>query len=83
MNLPKIVPHRFYRTPEGRTFSFFTSWKPDNAVLVEEGFTTENPDGTSGTGNKPFATMEEGFEWLERYQKRTGKPFQGMSAFTM
>jgi hypothetical protein len=72
----EIIPYRFYRDPNGRTFSLFTSWKTPDAVLVEEGFTIRWPDGTQGCGRKPFATVAE----AEAYLAKMPKNFSGMHA---
>lgn len=77
--MTKIIPCRFYRTPEGRTFSLFTSWKPDDAVLVTEGFTTDNDDGTQGCGRVPFKTEQEGKDWLANYKAKFGRDYRGMA----
>lgn len=78
-----IVPHRFYKDPNSNAgVSLYSSYIPSGYVLVEKGFTTQNEDGTSGNGNKPFTTREEGEAWLTRFEERTGRPFRGMSAFT-
>lgn len=64
---PEIIPYRFYRDDtNGRTFSLFTSWKTPDAKLVESGFTIAWPDGTQGTGRKPFATVEEAQAFLAK-----------------
>ncbi len=79
-----IVPCKFYRHPESRqTVGLHTSYVPPGYVLVTEGYTTKNEDGTSGCGKVPFKTEQEGIDWLAAYKARTGRDFKGMSAFTM
>lgn len=75
MNNSKPIPHRFYRDPvTGRTFGLATSWKPETAELVTEGWTVEHQDGTTGIGRKPFATEAEAQAWCD-----ANPNFAGMS----
>jgi len=70
-----VIPFKFYRTPAGRAFSRFTAWRPDDAVLVSEGFTIAWPDGTEGCARRPFATTGE----AEAYLAKVPPGFRGMS----
>ena len=73
----EIIPYRFYRDPvSGRAFSLFSSWVPDGAVVVENGFTIRWPDGTQGCGRGAFASVAE----AEAYLANVPKGFSGMHA---
>jgi hypothetical protein len=69
----KVIPYRYYRAPNGQSYSLFTSWKPEGCELVEAGFTIAWPDGTTGTGRKPFDTEAEAQAYIDRNPR-----FQGM-----
>jgi hypothetical protein len=74
----EIVPYRFYRDPaSGRAFSLFSSWVPDGAVVVGEGYTIAWPDGTQGCGRGAFATVGD----AEAYLANVPKGFKGMSQY--
>lgn len=75
--MPKIVPHVFYKVPNGASFSRYSSHIPSDAQRVEQGYTIEWEDGTSGTGSKPFATAAEAQAFIDRNPR-----FRGMSAAT-
>jgi len=61
----KPLPHRFYRAPNGSTYSFFSTYRPEGSELVTEGWTVSHIDGTTGTGKKPFATEAEAQAWCD------------------
>jgi len=75
--MSRPIPARHYHDPvSGRTFSPFTSWKPETAVLVEAGWTVAHDDGTTGIGRKPFATKEEAQAWCDANPR-----FRGMGSY--
>lgn len=69
-----VIPHRFYRVPQGYSVGLYTSYVPPGSVLVSEGFTVQHPDGTTGLGRKPFATEAEAQAWCDANPR-----FRGMS----
>jgi hypothetical protein len=71
----EVVEYLFYRTPEGRAFSRYSSYIPANAELVNGGFTIRWADGTEGTMKKPFETREQ----AEAYLAKVRPTFKGMS----
>lgn len=68
----KVVPHKFYETPDGMRYSLFTSWKPAEAVLVTKGYTIAHPDGTYGLGRQPFETEAEAQAWVNAHPNFPG-----------
>ena len=74
--MAKIIPYVCYVAPNGVRFSPFSSYIPEGSKRVEKGYTIQWPDGTYGTGNKAFATVQE----AEAYLKKMPKNFSGMHA---
>jgi hypothetical protein len=70
--MPKIVPYKFYRAPNGQSYSIFSSCIPEGSELVEAGFTIAWPDGTRGCGRKPFETEAEAAAYIARNPKFKG-----------
>lgn len=62
--MSKPIPYSFLRTPDGKTYSRFSSLVK-GAELVTEGWTVEHPDGTQGIGRKPFDTEADAQAWCD------------------
>lgn len=68
----QVIEAVFYKTPEGRTFSRYSSYIPADAVRVVSGWTLLHPDGTTGLGRPPFATREDAQEWADLHPNFPG-----------
>lgn len=73
--MAEVIKHMVWVSPEGGTYSAFTSWKPPGSMLVQKGWTIRWQDGTTGTGRAAFATKEEAEAFLAKRQN-----FKGMHA---
>jgi len=68
-----VVEAKHYYSPSvDQTYSLFTSWTPDDAILQNIGFTIEWGDGTRGTARPPFETMEAAQEYADNWNNRFG-----------
>ena len=74
--MSKVIPYRFYQTPEGARVSIYSSFVPAGATLITQGFTVEHPDGTTGLGRKAFDTESEAQAWCDANPR-----FRGMSQY--
>jgi hypothetical protein len=71
----KVIKHMVWVSPEGGTYSVFTSWKPPGSKLVQMGWTILWPDGTTGTGRVPFETEDDAIAFVNSRPN-----FKGMHA---
>jgi O-acetyl-ADP-ribose deacetylase (regulator of RNase III) len=72
-----VIPYRFWQHKvTGAKASLYgarhSTWNPDDWKLVTEGFTIAWPDGTTGCGRPPFATVAEAQAVIDRRPNFTG-----------
>jgi len=69
----EVVPCKDWYSPSiDQSYSPFTSWKPDDCILRDVGFTIQWGDGTQGCCRPPFKTEEEAQEYVDRWNNRFG-----------
>jgi len=71
----KVIPYTYYRAPNGKPYSIYSSYLPPGSVMVGEGYTIAWSDGTTGTGRPAFASLAE----AKAYLAKVPKGFKGMS----
>ena len=63
MKTVKVIPYRKWVSPEGRSFSLFSSYVPEGSERVTKGYTWEIVSSrgtlTVGLGRVPAKTIEE------------------------
>jgi hypothetical protein len=68
----QVIESKCWKAPDGRTYSIYTSYKPEGCELVTRGWTIRHPDGTDGLGRPPFGTREEAQAWVDAHPNFPG-----------